>query len=112
MATTTMTDKFDIPKNGIQSGRLRAAVNTIEEARRINRAMRRQIEAWIDSAPKSPPRQRSVKARISAVVKAARSVGIDPQTVEIDGVKVSAANPTPEDAAKAAVKSWKAKHGR
>jgi hypothetical protein len=82
-------------------------ITTLEQALRINRAMRRQIETMLDTPKK--PAQQTVRARMAKVVKAARSLGIDPKSVTIDGVTVSAAQPTPEDKAMRAYDKWKAK---
>jgi hypothetical protein len=95
MARTTMTDK---PQD------------LIAEARRLNHEAQAIIDRLLDTAkPVRAPRQRSAKARIRAVVEAARAVGMDPQIVEVDGVKVSAARLDPDDAAATAFETWKAR---
>jgi hypothetical protein len=82
----------------------------IEEARRINAEVRGTIDRLLATGkPVRAPKQRSAKARIRAAVEAAKAVGIDPQSVEIDGVTVSAANPIPDSAAATAYDKWKAR---
>jgi hypothetical protein len=77
----------------------------IAEARRLNHDMQATIDRLLAIAkPARALKQRSAKARIRAVVEAARAVGIDPQTVEVDGVKVTGATaPAPDE-----FEAWKA----
>jgi hypothetical protein len=83
---------------------------TIGEIRRLNHEMQTRIDQLLAEA--KPARQRSVLARARAVAKAAKAIGIDPQTIEIDGVKVSAGQPTPKDTAAAKLDKWLEKNAR
>jgi hypothetical protein len=87
----------------------------IAEARRLNHEAQATIDGLLATAkPAHARKQRSAKARIRAVVEAARAVGIDPQTIEIDGVKISAGDPASASNDRAVVKldKWLEKNAR